>query len=308
MIRRIIISLASMLCIACNSDIFVEPIPDMVENIYLDGCNGTHELRMQTSRLSYISFDNDFDYYAVTSFYDKNGVHLSDHESLENVSHIIYCSRRFAVRLNISDDNIEITALDNTYDHDIKLWLNLYFEHTVKSIDVNISSGLPLEITSLSPFIDNPIYGVTTESGLRQRFNNNTAQDIKMAVYPYKEARSRLSLVPDENEAWTIGSLGNILVPTYADGNWNDFYADEINATIGEVTIFDSACVDTDEEAYANIPANSTVVVEYAVTYATYTTGYSATVALPNSRLTWMTHGAFTLMQPIGYKLEIIPD
>lgn len=290
----------------CNSDIFVSPVGDVVDSVTLSGDCGTASFQIQKKGLVSVDFDVDsYESQAFTThtiYYDSEGESLNAPVNINDVARILYCSHKFALEFNVVGDKVDIVALDNAYSSTIDIIAYLNYGYTGRSVTIHVGPGKPLEIYYLGHDTLHPIIGTITETGLPQRFNNNTDHPLRITVYPYREAKSSLTLTPDE--PWTEGISGTVPVPSYVDGKWNDFESDEVEVTIGSTTTFCSAAADEDEAAYIEVPANSSVTAMLEVTYAVLDTKYITDIRLPNSGLGWHSDGWWELRQPISYNLK----
>ncbi|MCM1142502.1 MAG: hypothetical protein NC453_28365 [Muribaculum sp.] len=297
-----ILTLLPMMFCGCNNHVFVDPVPDIEESVSLSGDNGSVKFKIPKKGLVSVDFDNDVDYDATASYYDSKGEIIYSPKDIGEVARVLYSSHRFAMEFNVNDDEVKVTALDNAYPTAIDIRANLYYGYTTRTVTFHISPGRPLEIEYLGHDISKPSVSIVTESGLGRRFNNNTGRVLRMEIYPYREATSKLTLTPEE--PWTDGVSGVVPVPSYVLGEWNDFYPTDVDVTIGVTTNFQSVNA-LDEVAYIEVPPNSSVVAELTVTYATLDTNYLATIVLPNSRLSWNTEGTWKLRQPISYDINV---
>ena len=275
--------LCCILLIACNN-IFVDPIPDMEERIQLDGYNGSKTVKLYKKGLTGISFDDDFSYswQPVVTYYGHDGETINNPGSVNEVSKATYYSRFFALEFNIKGDEAEIVALNNAYTDPVSIILYLHYDYTVKTVEIEIGVGKPYEITNFGHVIDDYITTTDTVKGISQTIHNNTSRPVNTTIYPYKEAPSRLTLTPAKGDEWSDRACGITGVPYFKNGEWTVYDTEDVEATIGAATSFTSQAVDPEEEAYVEVPPNSSVRVEISVIYATLKTGYSAIVRMPN--------------------------
>lgn len=300
-----LLALPMLSLLSCNSDIFVSPVDDVAESVSLSGDLGTASFRIQRKGLESVDFDvhsiESTTYDAYTDYFDSDGNRLSPPFNVDDVARILYYSHTFAVEFKVNGDKVDITALDNANPNPIDVVAYLNYGYTSRSVTIHISQGRPLEIDFLGHDMLRPNIGTITVAGPRQRFNNNTDLPIKMTIYPYREAKSSITLTPDEY--WAQGICGTIPIPAYVDGEWNAFYSDDVQVTIGSATTYCSAVVDEDEAAYIEVPAGSSVVTVLTVNYATLDSKYISDIKLPNSGLTWHCNGDWELRQPISYQI-----
>ncbi len=302
-----IIALFGILCNACNNDIFVEPLPDIPEEIYLDGFEGAEIVTIPQKGLKNVTFGDNYgmNWQPFTCYYDKEGNELYNPSKISDVSKILYACKMFAVEFNIRGDEVEIVALDNAHTDPVRVWVNLDYGYAEKHLGINIGVGRPLEIKQLNHFIDEYVFETETVRINKENIHNNTDQAIKVSVFPYKDAFSKLFLSPDDDDYWSSRATGIVQVPLYYGGQWSQYDMEDVDAIIGNTTTFISQTVDENEEGYIEVPANSSVSVTLYVTYTKLKTGYSAVVGFPNINIDWIVDGMLEVMQPIDYKLEI---
>ncbi len=302
-----IIALFGILCPACNNDIFVEPLPDIPEEIFLDGFEGAEIVTIPQKGLKNVKFGDNYglNWQPFTMYYDKEGNELYNPSKISDVSKILYSCKMFAVEFNIKGDEVEIVALDNAYTEPIEVWVLLDYGYAVKYMDINIGIGRPLEVKQFYHFIDEYVVESETVRVFKDNITNSTEQAIKVTVFPYKDALSKLILSPDEDDDWSSRATGTVHVPLFDGNQWSQYHTEDVDATIGNTTTFISQTVDENEEGYIEVPANSTVSAILYVTYSKLKTGYGAEVGFPNIDIDWIVCGTLEVMQPIDYKLEI---
>lgn len=299
-ITRLLYLLLPLALTGCNDEIFVEPVKDVVNSIWVSGDNGTTVFSIQKDGLTWISFDNNMDYDAEAWFYDKDGENLGQAFDFGKVASILYYSHNFALEFKMQGDKIELTAVDNSYPFEIEVKAFLSYGYTTKAVTIHIGAGRPLEIHYIGYDTLNPIVGTVDKKG-HWRYVNQSESTIKIMVYPYREVRSSLLLIPDES--WADGVTGIVRAPAYVDGEWNIRYFDEVEATIGSDTNFTSA-ITPDVTTYVEVPPYSTIDIVLTVTFASLETKFSAEIQLPNSQISWLTAGRWVQYQPISYQID----
>ncbi len=142
---------------SCNNDVFVEHVPEVADVLYLDGCNGKQTIQIKKDALKFITIADHYSYddRQVTIYYNEEGEETYYPKDLKNIAKIKYINRIFAVELNIKDDELVITSLDNTRTNPVEAWINLDYGYMSKTVTVKISEGLPYEISQFGL----PIYG-----------------------------------------------------------------------------------------------------------------------------------------------------
>ena len=105
-----IIAILGILCAACNNDIFVEPLPDIPEEIFLDGFEGAEIVTIPQKGLKNIKIGDDYglNWQPFTRYYDKEGNELYNPSKISDVSKILYACKMFAIEFNIRGDEVEI--------------------------------------------------------------------------------------------------------------------------------------------------------------------------------------------------------
>lgn len=302
-----IIAILGILCAACNNDVFVEPLPDFPQEIHLDGFEGTKIVTIPQKGLKSVEFGDSYglNWQPFTRYYDKEGNELYNPSRISDVSKVLYACKMFAVEFNIRGDEVEIVALDNAYTEPVEVWVSLDYGYAVRYLNINIGVGRPLEIKQFSHFIDGYIVGTETVRAFKDNITNSTDQAIKVTVFPYKDAFSKLILWPDDDDDWSSRATGTVHVPLFNGGQWSQYNTEDVDATIGKRTTFISQTVDENVEDYIEVPANSAVSATLYVTYSKLKTGYSAEVGFPNIDMDWIVSGTLEVMQPIDYRLEI---
>ncbi len=295
-----------LLASACNSDIFVDPVPDMEESISLEGFNGSKTIKFKKKGLKSIHFDHyyGFNWEPYTTYYGHDGSEIRTPKSMDEVSKVISSSNYFALELNFMDDEVEIISLDNAYIAPLDIIVSFDYGYAVKSTIIKIGVGKPYDIVDFNYFIDK--YVTTTEviSGIPNTVHNNTPNTVKSIIYPYKDAQSKLTLTPEDDAYWSEHAVGNISIPFFKDGEWTMYKTEDVEATIGTPNSFASGMVNIDEEAYVEIPPNSSVSYRVHVTYAILETGFATTVKMPNTDIERIVWGKLNLRQPIDYYIE----
>ncbi|MCM1349260.1 MAG: hypothetical protein NC338_07605 [Firmicutes bacterium] len=278
----------------------------METTISLEGNNGSKTINFYKKGLKSIDFGDDYgiDWMQETTYYGHNGEVINYPKNIDEVEKVMFTSRFFAVELNLKDDEAEIIALNNAYSSPVNLRLYFNYEFEMRIVEIEIGVGKPLEIHDFYYFIDEYVTTTETSRSIRQTVHNNSAQTIKTIIYPYKEAPSALILTPDEDDDWSNRACGVVNVPYFKDGNWTIYQTEELEATIGRATSFNSRVVDVEEKAYVEVPPNSSVTVEITMTYAVLKTGYVTTVRMPNTDIDWIVTGTMILGQPISYEIE----
>ncbi|MCM1139649.1 MAG: hypothetical protein NC453_13855 [Muribaculum sp.] len=301
-----LISILGLLCCSCNNEIFVEPLPDFPDEIYLDGFEGTQIVTIPQAGLEDVSFGDSYglNWQPFTIYYDKDGNELNSPSKISDVSKVLYVCQMFAVEFNIRGDEVEVVALDNAYTSPVEMWMCLYYGYAVKYLNIKIGVGRPLEIKQFSHFIGE--YVVETETVRVSKGNtvNDTGQPITVSLFPYKDASSKLTLLPTDEDDWSRRAAGIVGVPLYNGREWSLYDTEDVEATIGSTTNFFSKTTDENEKGYFDVPANSAVSASLYVTYAKLKTGYTATVGFPNVDIDWIVNGTLEVMQPIDYKIE----
>lgn len=302
-IQLLLSVLLTLLLCGCNSDIFVDRVTDPESSFTIDGNLGTHELRITKKGITDISFENDVDYDAEVEMYGNDGERIYHISSVNDVSKILYNSKRFAIQFEISGNDITVTALDNTYTSIIKIWVSLYYGPLVKTIEISVTPGLPLEIHELS-FSTSIKPGTSIITGIPHKFHNNNESPIHFIVYPYKEAKSRLELRYDDD--WAYEATGTVNLPIYRNDKWELSPVDNIKEiTLSPSTYYYAENTDTLTTKTIAVPPLSTVETVMKVTYATLQTYFFADVQLPNSQLSWIVSGDCLISQPIDYKIDV---
>lgn len=293
-----------LLTSGCNGDIFVEPAPDIEDFVALTGDGSSATIKIRRKGLVKISLSNNATSDTYFSYYGADGNWIPDCSPMSQIAKVKYYGHKIAVECRFNGDDMEIVALDNAYDKDRLVWINLDYGHTVKNVDVQIAPGKPLEIVDFYCFAEDAVAGSYTQKGIREFIHNNSDRPLRMAVYPYKDAKSRLRLTSDNESYWSFGCAGQIPVPVYMDGEWSSFSFDGVEAEIDAVTFFTSSAVDQGEQAWVEVPPFTSYKVEMNVEYATLESGYEATVKMPNADIIWTVQGKMKLAQPVGYTME----
>ncbi len=303
-VRYIVFLAAILLCVGCNSDIFVEPVPDIDDNKFtLDGNGGTVSFTIPTKGLWGVRFDSEYGTWAYASYYDKAGEYIYN-PTLENVAKVVYACPLFCIEFNIDGDRVEVKALDNATSEYVNVWVGLDYEHTSQIIDFYISPGRPLEIDDLGYDIANPVSGFRKERGTPHTFNNNSDRTQRIVIYPFKEAMSMIKLdVDDYDFWWSRGVSGVIDVPFYTHGEWTDSPTNVAEVRLGDTTRFYSPDLDIEEEYVIEVPPYSKVTTVTTYTYATLDVVYIAHLMLPGSGNSYFIQGQCWLIQPIAYEI-----
>ena len=302
-----IIAILEILCAACNNGIFVEPLPDIPQEIYLDGFEDAKIITIQKKGLKNVKLGDNYglNWQPSTTYYDKEGNELHNLSKIDDVSKILYVCKMFAVEFNIRGDEVEIVSLDNAYTDPVEMWVCLDYGYSVKYMDIKIGVGHPLEIKQFNHFIDEYIVETETVRAYKEKITNATEQAVKATLFPYKDSLSKLILTPADVDYWSSRATGTVHVPIYHGGQWSQYDTEDVDATIGNTTAFISLTVDVDEKVYIEIPANSVATATVYVTYAKLKTGYRAEVGFPNIAIDWLVGGTLEEMQPIAYKLDV---
>ncbi len=302
-----LIAILGLLLAACNNDLFVAPLPDIPEEIYLDGFEGAEIVTVPQKGLKNVTFGDNYgwNWQPFTYYYDKEGNELYNPSKISDVSKVLYACKMFAVEFNIRGDEVEIVALDNAHTDPLQMWVCLDYGYAVKYMDINIGVGRPLEIKRFGHYIDEYVVETETVRVNKENILNNTDQAIKVTVFPYKDSLSKLILSPDDDDDWSSRAKGIVRVPLYNGGVWSQYETEDVDATIGYTTTFISQTVNVNEEGYIEVPANSIVSATLYVTYSKLKTGYSADVGFPNNDIDWIVGGTLEVRQPIDYKFEI---
>lgn len=284
----------------CNSDIFVDPVDDVVESIFLSGDNGSAAFKIQRRGLESVEFDNNVDYDALATYYDKDGEIINNPHDIDRISRILYNSHTFAVEFDVQGDRVDISALDNANQKEIEVRVFLNYGYTTKAVTIHISEGRPLEIRHFVYDTSNPIVGIG-EKRFRTRYINNSEKPLSTKLYPFSTFSSTIALTTDES--WADGLSGTVSVPAFVDGEWSDKYQDEAQVIIGSTTPFFTA-VAPEAEVNVDVPPFSTLLMEVTVTYVTLDTNFSGEIVLPNSELMWLIFGRWQQRQPIDFKID----
>lgn len=301
-IIKLLYFLFPLVFVGCNSDIFVEPVEDIVDSISLSGDNGTASFKIQRDGLESVEFDNNVDYDAYATFFDSNGEILDSKPEIANVSKILYNSHSFAIEFNIVGDKIEVVALDNANSREIEVKALFSYGYVAKPVVIHIGQGRPLEINYLVIDTGNPMIKIVEKIG-RRRYTNNSDHPLRVKLYPLRDVKSTIDMQPDE--MWSDGVAGAVPVPAYMNGEWNFSGPDEVKVAIGSETQFCSSA-SPDTEATIEIPAYSSAEMYIYMTFASLGTKYLANIKLPNSQLSWTTAGKWRQLQPIGYDIKLI--
>lgn len=305
MMRLLTVSTITLLATGCNSDIFVEPVPDLEKDIYYLECNGSVEsFTIPTKGLREVRFECDHPTIAGTSYYDMNGDELYS-PTLENVARVSFHSPLFCLDFNIDGDHVEVKAIDNTTPDAIQVYIGLDYEHTSRYIDFVIAPGQPLQLSYLGFDIARPVIGTYTERGIPHSYANNSDRAQRIVIYPFKEANSTIRLPIEEYDFWARDAKGIVSLPFYSDGEWQ-YYSETNTAevTIGRITQFYSPDLNLEETYIVEVPPMSKVTTITEMTYATLDVSYWADLTQPGSGLTYGVQGQCQLKQPTSYKIE----
>lgn len=102
----------AVFCLSCNSDIFVEPVPDLEKDTYYLDCGVSASFTIPTKGLRNVRFESE-DYYAKSlDFFNKDGEYIN-YPTLDNVARVQYASPLFCIDFEVDGENIKATALDN---------------------------------------------------------------------------------------------------------------------------------------------------------------------------------------------------
>ena len=300
-IKSYILILLLAVVAGCNGDIFVEPVPDMVDNIKLSGYGDAARFKLPMDGLMSVKFDNETDYYTYTYYYDANG---EPTDNLAEVRKIVYGSPRFMIEFNVDGEDVEVRSIANTYTSNLIMWANLDYGYMTRSVDIVITPGAPMETKECSYFMDSGQSGTTKIQGLRQRFTNNTDRSQRLVYYPYKEGRSIIEVVSEDHVF--EGVKATVPVPLYSKGEWREDDENTAEIVVGSTSYFYSAGVDVGEEAYVDVPPQSTVTVNLTVEYATLDVKAWMVFNLPDTDMEWIVLNPCKIFQPVGYDLEMI--
>lgn len=292
-----------MLCCACNSDIFVEPVPDIENNKFeLYGNGGTASFTITTRGLLGVHFGSENSPQSYVIFYDKDDDYLYN-PNLENVAKVVYYSPFFCLQLEIDGNRVKATALDNTSKKIQEVWVSLNYEHQSRYVDFTITPGLPLQIEHLGFDILKRISGKATERSIPHTFTNSTDHTQRIVIYPYKDAFSKIKLEVEDYIFWARGVEGKIEIPFYTDGEWIDSKTNVAEVRLGDITQFYSPDVDIEESYTVDVPPHTKVTTITEVTYATLDVAYLGELIQPGSKMMFPIQGQSRLMQPISYKI-----
>lgn len=255
---------------ACNNDLFVERVPEVEAEIYLDSNKDPHTIKINKKYLRFIEVGDNYGYQwqPFSTYYDETGNEIANPKSLDKVAKIRYASKVFAFQLYIKEDEIEIEALDNTHSEPVEAWICLDYGYMPKYISLTIGEGKPYEIKDFGLDINRYSYKTETKTGFRETFHNNSDQTVKFIIYPYKDWQSNLTLIPDYEELWSAGALGVVSIPYFKDGKWTEYETEQIEAKLDSTISFYSSMVDINEEVYVEAPPHSSITVSKKMTYA----------------------------------------
>jgi len=291
---------------SCNSDIFVEPIPEVIDTIMLSGTGEERTFKIPTKGLASVDFfDNSPNTYATTRYYNKAGDEIMQFGSIGEIAKITYGSQRFTIEFNINGDEVTVKALDNTYQHNIDVTASLDYGYESREIKIIMTPGAMMQITFFGYDILHPVCDTRTETGPLSRVTNNTDQTQRIGIYPYKNAPSRIETTADD-ETWQEGITGDVNVPYFSKGEWIDDGSFKTLVTIGSTNHYISPNTPEDELTYLEIPPHTTVSSTLSVTYATLDVAYLAEYTQPGSGFAWPSSGHCRIFQPISYELKVI--
>lgn len=122
--------------------------------------------------------------------------------------------------------------------------------------------------------------------------------------YPYKDVCSRIDVVAEDRVF--DGVRATVPVPLYTGGEWHENADNTADIVVGGTSYFYSAGVDINEEAYVDVPANTTVTIELTVEWATFEVESWIEFRLPNTDSEWIMVNPCKIFQPAGYELDVI--
>lgn len=303
-IRFQIVILLAIVFSACNNDIFVDSVSVPKEEITLDGNRGSQEFKITKKGLMDVKFDNDIDYRTYQTYYDKEGQRINQVSNIDEISKIVYNSDRFAIELQISGNNVVTTALDNTYEGDINVWADLIYKDQTKTINFIITPGAPMEVTEifqgLSPLSETKISTSTTKL-----LRNNTSESLKFSIYPFRDVSSTVNFT-FEDEYRDINATVEIDLPLYMDGEWKNFtFNNFVDVNLAYHTNYYAFGTDIEKVEYIEVPAYSTAVAQINMTFAIMDEDCTIVCQMPNSEISHLAHGKFSISQPIDYKIDV---
>lgn len=297
------IFLALLLC-SCNNDIFVDRVSVPEGEITVDGNGGSQTFKITKKGLVGVKFDNDLDYRTQESYYDKEGNQLYNISNINDVAKITYSSLRFAIELQISGNDVKVTALDNTYDCDINIWALLNYGDYSKTINFIITPGAPLEVSEIFYGLA-PLSETKIQASVTKLLRNNTSEPLKFSVYPYKDVKSTVNFTLDDSFR-EINSTVKTDLPLYINSEWKMFSRKNfVEVYLSYPTHYYAYGTDIDKVDNIEVPPYSDAVIKISMTVATMEVNISAFCQMPNSGISDLVTGKCSVSQPIDYKIEV---
>ncbi len=292
----------------CNNDIFVEPIPGLIDTIMLSGTGEERTFKIPTKGLAGVDFFDNSTHtqYATTRYYNKAGDEIMQFGSIGEIAKITYGSPRFTIEFDINGDEVTVKVLDNTYSSDIDVTALLDYGYDTKTIQIIVTPGAMIQTTFFGYDIIHLVSDTRTETMPPSRFTNNTDRTQRIVIYPYKEAPSRIETTAGDDETWQDEITGEVNVPYFSEGEWIDDGSFKTLVTIGSTSHYISPDTPEDEQTYLEIPPHTTVTSTLAVTYATLEVAYLAEYTHPGSGFAWPGNGHCRIFQPVSYELKVI--
>lgn len=290
----------------CNSDIFVEPIPGLIDTIMLSGTGEERTFKIPTEGLAGVKFydDSQHPHFVTTRYYDKAGDEIMQFSSIDDIAKITYGSPRFTIEFSINGDEVTIKALDNTYTSDINVTASLFYGYESRDIKIIVTPGAPMQITFFGYDIINPVSGTMTEDKDPAKYTNNTDKPQQMVIYPYMEVQSSIETASGD-ETWQNVITDEVKVPYFSDGEWIEDDSFKTMITIGTMSYYIAPNTPESEQAYVDVPPHTTVSTTMSITYATLDVAYLAEFTQPCSGLSWLGSGNCRIHQPISYELKV---
>lgn len=295
--------LALLLC-SCNNDIFVDRVSVPEGEITVDGNGGSQTFKITKKGLVGVKFDNDIDYRAQESYYDKEGKQLYNISNINDVAKILYSSLRFAIELQISGNDVKVTALDNTYDCDINIWALLNYGDYSKTINFIITPGAPLEVSEIFYGLA-PLSETKIKASATKLLRNNTSEPLKFSVYPFKEVKSTVNFTLDDSFR-EINATVKTDLPLYINNEWTMFSdKNYVDVNLSYPTHYYAYGTDIDIVDNIEVPPYSDAHIKIYMTFATMDVDISAYCQMPNSGIEQFISGKCSVSQPIDYKIEV---
>lgn len=295
--------LALLLC-SCNNDIFVDRVSVPEGEITVDGNGGSQTFKITKKGLVGVKFDNDIDYRAQESYYDKEGKQLYNISNINDVAKILYSSLRFAIELQISGNDVKVTALDNTYDCDINIWALLNYGDYSKTVNFIITPGAPLEVSEIFYGLA-PLSETKIKASATKLLRNNTSEPLKFSVYPFKEVKSTVNFTLDDSFR-EINATVKTDLPLYINNEWTMFSdKNYVDVNLSYPTHYYAYGTDIDIVDNIEVPPYSDAHIKIYMTFATMDVDISAYCQMPNSGIEQFVSGKCSVSQPIDYKIEV---